>query len=423
MSNINQVTPQDLPPAIGFCVNEALFASGSEFYRVHRPANVIAKEMQVMTFVATRFTLPELDRAAQRRGDPIMMSVADEAGNDQVITPNVVILRASVVTTVREDDDYKDVDFGDAFDTLRRQIAVAQKAGQIVILDLDDHPYAWNAFQAQQGNGDRAVTDEQWQSYDAYVAQFNAVLCSTRYLQKEVMWKRWTKELLGGQRFEYAPNLYDPFRYDPSKARFGKALGCHLFAKARDQADFDVLGAFLRPVLEADPKLSFIHMGEEFPCADCSHPRLRHYEEQECDECACDQFTSNEMDAVAELAGLPYDRVISMPACSPWELHNSMLWNVGVIPLADSEWNYAKTEGKGFEMAAAGIPFVALTGEHPLYLPWWDNGAHINKLTTQEDLWNVQSKMVRQWAEGLAQEHQRDYIATMKRLGNTNLAK
>jgi hypothetical protein len=289
-----------------------------------------------------------------------------------------------------------------------------------VLLDLDDHPYAWNAFFP-----DKAMSEEEWGAHDEYIDQFNAVLCSTKYLV-DVMTERWAKDFATPQRFEYAPNLYDPWRYDPSTATFGKRLGTHIFVKARDKADFEVMGAALRPIFEADPTLEFLHIGEEFAGECCGHPVHHHYEgTDECDDCACEKFVPGTFDTLSAATGIPWDRIEPHPACNPSELPAALPQiNVGVVPLADSPWNYAKTEGKGFEYAAAGIPFVALTGDHPLYKKSMGfDLVHIGKLTTDGEIWERCSRHSREWAERIAQEHQIEYVATMKRLAAMDLKK
>jgi len=309
-------------------------------------------------------------------------------------------------------------------------VQFAQSAGQIVILDLDDHPFAWNAEFALRENVE-AISDWSW--FDRYLGQFNAELCSTR----------WLMDFLGNrypdQTFAYAPNLYDPYRYEECEPAFGRVLGSHLYIKARLRADFASTNEGLRlgpleqlvPIFEAQPELIFHHLGEEFYCADCGHPQRHHFEDAECDECACEQFWKRSTPSLSEMTGLPASRVVPFPACSIHELHKHMTWNVGVVPLSDSEWNYAKTEGKGFEMAAAGIPFVALTGDHPLYRlsPGYvgsDPSAisdAIRALTTDPAAWAETSAIHRKWAYSLAQEHQLDYVGALVDLSKHDLSK
>lgn len=391
---------KSMPPAIAYCVAENLMGSGSEFYRVHRPAHVIGNQLNWITLVSSRFAAPETV-------EPFMVEVEGTA-----FTPNVVILRPSVVTQLRPDDDYSSIDPGEAWEQMRSAVERAQKAGQIVLLDLDDHPYAWNEYHAE----DR-ITAEQWRAYDAYVDQFNAVLCSTKYLAEKVMAPRHP-----AQRFEYAPNLYDPWRYDPSRAKFGPVIGSHIYVKARDQADFDQMKELGR-WMSSHPSVRFLHIGDEFPCGNCDHAETHHFEGQFCDDCACEIYVAPSQCRLATKSDMPAASVICIAPVNPWELHESLTYNVGIVPLADSVWNYAKTEGKGFEMAAAGIPFVALTGNHPLYHAHSKPLTRIDRLTCDERFWQSESKGARQWAVDLAKEHQVEHLSTMTRLSNSNLAK
>lgn len=401
--------PDRLPPAVAYLEATELMASGSPLYRVHRPAQVLAHELDWLTFVTDRHAPPEGNH-------PWMIEVEGQA-----ICPNVLIIRPTVLTEVRESDDYSDLSHVDVWDAMRRHVQAAQKQGQIVMLDLDDHPYAWNAF-----NPDKAYPAEVWEAHDAYVAQFNAVLCSTKYLRDEVMWPRFNRK--GKlQIFEYAPNLYDPWRYHPERAKFGKVLGSHLYIGARDTADFQVLGDALRPVFEADPELRFLHIGEQYKCTYCEHRLDEHFEGGPCTHCECEHYAEplqSEL-GLADATGMDFQRIYTVPPCSPWDLPEALTYNVGVVPLADSEWNYAKTEGKGFEMAAAGIPFVALTGDHPLYKksPVGWTATWIKEFTGHEYIWRQASILYRKWAEEIAQQHQIEHIAMMKRLAGSNLAK
>lgn len=396
--------PKDVPPSIGFLVNRALFGMGSELYRVHRPAQVLNKFLGFWCFVAVKFD------PSSEKGQPWYLEVEGQA-----ICPQVIVLRQTTVTEERDDDDYSQTDFGESFEKMRRFVEWGQAAGQIFLLDLDDHPYAWNAL-AATGEDDR-ITDEQWQAFDAYVQQFNAVLCSTKYLQVNIMGKR-----LPGQSFYYAPNLYDPWRYHPERARFGKTLGAHIYVKARDQADFDVLGPALRPVLDGSFGTEFLHVGEEYPCRTCTHPQHKHFEGLECDECRCEKFEFSGS-SLARVTGWDEAWIRTEPACSPWDLPDHITWNVGVVPLAHSEWNYAKTEGKGFEMAAAGVPFVALTSGHPLYKKSPGNLLAGFSLVKNEDYWRAEHFKARKWAEQIAKEHQIEYLATLRALSRSNLHK
>lgn len=393
------------PPSVAFLLAANLFGSGSEHYRVHRPAHVLGNELDWLTFVAPRFAPPE--KAKQ----PWVIEIEGRA-----LTPQVIVTRAIWPETDDSGTFFANVE------EATRAVEYAQSAGQIVMLDLDDHPFAWNAEFALREDVD-PIHDWGW--WDRYFMAFNAVLCSTRWLQ-ELLCNRYPEQTIA-----YAPNLYDPYRYEECEPSFGRVLGSHLYVKARLRADFSDPLARLVPIFAAQPELTFHHLGEEFFCATCGHPERDHFEAEACDNCACEAFVRREVGSLAALTGLPNDRIEQFPPCSIHELHEHMTWNVGVVPLSDSEWNYAKTEGKGFEMAAAGIPFVALTGEHPLYRvsPGYvgdDDAAlaeMIRELTTDPDIWARASAEHRKWAFTIAQEHQLDYVSALVDLSRHNLSK
>ena len=403
MSNSSSLSP----PSLAYCVAENLFFSGSEWYRCHRPAHVIGNHLNWLTFVASRFAPPT-------EPGPWLIEI-----EGKTLCPQVIITRP--IFKMEGDDS----DGFEAAARMAQSIAYAQEAGQIVLIDLDDHPYGWNEEYAGRESVE-PITDWKW--HDDWLNQANAVLCSTRYL----------RDYLAGhfpeQAFHYLPNCYDPDRYADHTPTFRPRLGAHLFLKSRMRADFEQMA----PVAELFGKLTdlrFSHMGEDFPCT-CGHPLRDHYGAdlstslpglEFCDQCKCETFTLKEQPhLLSDFTGIPADRIDSSQPCSILDLPKHMDWSVGVIPLADNEWNHAKTEGKGFEMAAAGIPFVPLTGEHPLYsqapISPLDREA-IRGLLTREWTWERESRRARVWAVKLAQRHQDTYVRGMLSLANSDLRK
>src|ERR1700685_2361940 len=178
-----------LPPAVAFLDAAELMGSGSPLYRVHRPAQVLGHKLDWITLVSFIASLPP-------RKNPWYVSV-----EDQPLLPQVLILRPTMLAMLGETVEEQNV--GDRWDTMRRYVELAQSHGQIIILDLDDHPYAWNEFQEREGHPERMFTAEQWEAHDAYVRSFNTVLCSTEYLRQRVMEPRFGQS----QSFNYAPNL------------------------------------------------------------------------------------------------------------------------------------------------------------------------------------------------------------------------
>jgi hypothetical protein len=405
------------PVSLAYCIQQATYTSGSEFYRAHRPVSVLAQKDDWMTFLATRFLPPE------KAGEPWRVLIPIN-GEETVITPEVIVTRPIFALEGQDETSY------DSAYKLTEAIAYAQEAGQIVIADLDDSPYAWNAEYVGRIGGEK-ITDWSW--HDDWLNQCNAVLCSTHALIEHL------GPRFPDQTFAYAPNLYDPFRYEVT-ARFGKTLGSHLFPNARYLTDFEILGAAVTPFLEANPEWTFRHVGEEFRCVNCAelyakrfpigHPKTRHFEPDlahlhggisYCAECACETYEPIPGDGqLAQYSGIPQSRIVARESVGLPDLPAAMDWSIGVVPLAGNEWNRCKTDGKGFEMAAAGIPFVFL-GEHPLYEK--APSLSLDNLPGTPEEYARASSVFRKWAEQVAQEHERDYRSAMHALSTMNLKK
>ncbi len=404
------------PPSLAYCIQKTTYLSGSEWYRAHRPVSILAQKDNWLTFLATQFLPPEQASEPWRVLIPIN-------GEESVVTPEVIVTRPIFALEGQDATSY------DSANKLTEAIAWAQEAGQIVIADLDDHPYAWNAEYVGRIGGEK-ITDWSW--HDDWLNQANAVLCSTKQLI-EVLGPRFPD-----QTFAYAPNLYDPFRYEVT-AEFGKTLGSHLFPNARYLTDFEILGEAVAPFLESHPDWTFRHIGEEFRCINCrgqvvagekvGHPKTRHFEpdlahlhggKSYCAECACDTYEPTPGDGqLSRYSGIPQDRIIARESVGLPDLPEAMDWSIGIVPLAGNEWNSCKTDGKGFEMAAAGIPFV-FVGDHPLYNT--GPSLHLDNLPSESEYARC-SKNFRAWAEQIAQEHERDYRAAMHALAKMNLKK
>jgi len=61
----------------------------------------------------------------------------------------------------------------------------------------------------------------------------------------------------------------------------------------------------------------------------------------------------------AEQVGISPGRLTTLPMLAPHEYPYGMPFDIGVVPLVDIAFNHAKSNIKGLEYAAAGIPFVA----------------------------------------------------------------
>ena len=66
-----------------------------------------------------------------------------------------------------------------------------------------------------------------------------------------------------------------------------------------------------------------------------------------------------EAPSFAEVVGIPEWRVTTSPIVFIHEYPASLQFDIGIVPLNDIPFNHAKSNIKGLEYAAAGIPFVA----------------------------------------------------------------
>lgn len=78
----------------------------------------------------------------------------------------------------------------------------------------------------------------------------------------------------------------------------------------------------------------------------------------------------------AEQIGVDYDDVIRLPALPSDRYPELLTMDVGLVPLRDTPFNHAKSEIKGLEYAASGIPFIAqdLPSYHRLFDDWRVDG-------------------------------------------------
>lgn len=66
-----------------------------------------------------------------------------------------------------------------------------------------------------------------------------------------------------------------------------------------------------------------------------------------------------EAPSFADIVGIPEWRVTTTPIVFIHEYPSTLLFDIGIVPLNDIPFNHAKSNIKGLEYAASGIPFVA----------------------------------------------------------------
>ena len=88
----------------------------------------------------------------------------------------------------------------------------------------------------------------------------------------------------------------------------------------------------------------------------------------------------------AEVVGIDPARVTTSPLCRITEYAAGLKFDIGIVPLTDIPFNHAKSNVKGLEYAAAGIPFVA--SDLPEYRLLHEDG--VGLLATTPEEWRSQ---------------------------------
>ena len=82
----------------------------------------------------------------------------------------------------------------------------------------------------------------------------------------------------------------------------------------------------------------------------------------------------------AETLRLPPEQITTLPMVPSSDYPSLMVMDVGLVPLSDVPFNHAKSDIKGLEYAAAGIPFIASAlPSYVTLLERWEEGLLIAK--------------------------------------------
>lgn len=205
-------------------------------------------------------------------------------------------------------------------DWLPDAISVARQNGQIVVNDVDD--WFWGLHPDNQAS--RVVKPEvdPRNNIDHYRASLQAstiVTTSTPFLANAI--SEW------GVNTTVIPNGVTSWHFRPRNHRPGKPIVGWCGSTAHRSADLEVVAAALQSMVN---KVTFHHTGEHD-----HHPSF------------------------ASKTGLPTRAVSTLPMLPPSEYPFGFVFDIGIVPLNDIQFNVAKSWIKGIEYAAAGIPFVA----------------------------------------------------------------
>lgn len=204
-------------------------------------------------------------------------------------------------------------------------MTVARRNGQVIINDLDDWYWGLSSTNRAFFNTHPKYSPNiNINHYKETLSNSDLVTVSTPYLAER------TKQFLGRTMMMVIPNYVDLARFpiyehtDTDVPLVGWAG-----STAHRSRDLETIAGVVRPMVERG-EIRLHHLG--------------HHE----------KYTS-----VASLVGLPDDVVTTYPLCNHEDYPKGFQFDVGIVPLNDLPFNRAKSDIKGLEYTACGIPFVA----------------------------------------------------------------
>ncbi len=230
-----------------------------------------------------------------------------------------------------------------------RQIEIAQSLGQTIIVDIDDfHEGLTPANRAYEITHPELNKKSNREYYRQVIAAADIVTVSTPFLL----------DYYSGQRNHVymVRNGVNMFQFTKRKHTTAKPVIGWAGATAYRNNDLEQLREWLPDFLE-EHDLYFHHAG-----ADPNFPSF------------------------ADVAGISRSRMTSSRLCPVAEYADGLKFDIGVVPLNDIPFNEAKSNIKGLEYSAAGIPFVA--SPLPEYRALHEDG--VGLLAGTADEWRAQ---------------------------------
>lgn len=222
---------------------------------------------------------------------------------------------------------------------IAKVVKQAKLAGQKIINDLDDWYWGLDpSNQAFHASHPKNSPDENVVNYSKNLAASDMLVVSTPYLADRIR-RRVSCPI------EVVPNYIDVKRFTPVVQSEGTPVFGWAGSTGHRSGDIETIaGVFRRPIQEG--AILFQHSGDHL-----SSPPLY------------------------SMLGVDDDKVRRMPRVMAADYPSLLTFDVGIVPLRDTPFNHAKSDIKGLEYAAAGIPFIAqdLSAYKALHKEW--NGA------------------------------------------------
>lgn len=203
-----------------------------------------------------------------------------------------------------------------------KQIQLAQNLGQRVIVDVDDFyegiPESNRAFEVTHPDRNKWTNRE---NYQRVIAAADTVTVSTPFLLEHHSRTHSDVRLIR--------NGVDMNHFKTRKRPNRKPIIGWAGAVSYRGGDLETLRDWLPGFLD-EHDLKFHHAGHTHDAA-----------------------------SFADVSGIDPDRLRTSPLVTIDKYPSGFVFDIGIVPLSDIPFNYAKSNIKGLEYAAAGIPYVA----------------------------------------------------------------
>jgi len=229
-----------------------------------------------------------------------------------------------VVRTVQEEFVYVPVIFMHRLmhNGLAENVKKARAAGQIIINDIDD--WYWGLDQnnaAFKATHPKFNDTENRNNYRTILANSDLVIVSTPYLASRLDWIRTGMTVV--------KNTVDTSRFNNREHTSDIPLVGWAGSTAHRSSDLETMKGIL-PALLNRGEIKLHHSG--------AHPQHVSF---------------------AERIGVSNDQVTTLPLVDHEDYPDILDFDIGIVPLRHTPFNQAKSDIKGMEYAASGIPFIA----------------------------------------------------------------
>jgi glycosyltransferase involved in cell wall biosynthesis len=224
--------------------------------------------------------------------------------------------------------------------TLDQSILIARAEGQIVVNDIDDWYWGLDPRNAAYKASHPKHNDkENTKYYKQVVKASDLVVVSTPYLAKRV------SEFYDG-RIELISNYIDVARFNKRPLNEDTPELGWVGSTDHRSGDIELLRGIVGPLAQSGV-VRLVHGGHFAPSP-----------------------------SFASKAGVPEEYVRTIPRSNTDYYPTLLDFDIGMVPLRDVPFNHAKSDIKGLEYAAAGIPFVSsdLPSYRELHRAWGGEG-------------------------------------------------